>query len=304
MRLLARFSDESWQSSASSTPRCAAPLAPSSLHLRSRTRRVLFSIRKDTSCRTPSSRIISFPKYISLRLVFTRSMRPRCTVCSSCSVLRRGFSMLHTFSFGTPDSRDVEMATRALMSISASATLSSKRLGLDVISSTTAKPPARPRGFRERSSRLSTMQCLRAWHKTLQPCGPIEFAWSARLSKREALGHSSSWASRSAPTSVMRLFERSSRTKNRCAGMLNTCAKTAMSASPSREVKVVGWQPGASMENVSGPASSDSRIERTTRWFALQSAASAARRYTEARLSSLACASRGAGSAGAPPKAA
>mmetsp|Transcript_65125 Transcript_65125/g.146904 ORF Transcript_65125/g.146904 Transcript_65125/m.146904 type:complete len:204 (+) Transcript_65125:679-1290(+) len=201
-------------------------------------------------------------------------MRPRCTVWSSCKVPMRGFSRLQTRSLGPPVSRAADTATSTSMSSSASARESSRRLWLDRSSSTAARPPARPRGFLDRSSLASAGQCRAAWHTAAQPRGPISFACSERKSRLVALGPSSPAASRSAPTSV-RLFLERSRCARNGSGSAKTSEKMSMSWSPRREVKVVSWQPGAWTQKVEWPASADSSSERMTRWFTWRPAASA-----------------------------
>mmetsp|Transcript_71329 Transcript_71329/g.212757 ORF Transcript_71329/g.212757 Transcript_71329/m.212757 type:complete len:361 (+) Transcript_71329:139-1221(+) len=264
MRLPERSSSESWQSSLRSVPRCLAPSAPSSLHLRSRTRRVLFSMRKETSCRTPSSRILCLPRRISTRWVSTRSIRPRCTVCSSCSVPIRGFPRSQTHNRAPPTCSAAATATSTSMSSSASAMRSSCRGTLTLISSTTARPPALPSGFRERSRCCRRGQGCSARHTAVQPSGPMEFAQRDRLCNCSAWGPSRPSASCLAPSSVRRPRERSKRVRS---GALapKACMNTAMSGSPSREVNVVAWHPGASTKKLSVPISADSSRDRTTR---------------------------------------
>mmetsp|Transcript_2443 Transcript_2443/g.6568 ORF Transcript_2443/g.6568 Transcript_2443/m.6568 type:complete len:264 (+) Transcript_2443:428-1219(+) len=263
MRLPERFSSESWQSSRRSVPKCRAPSAPSSLQRRSRTRRVLFSTRKETSCLTPSSRIRCFPKRISLRCALTRSIRPRCTVCSSCRVWMRGFSRSQSRS-RAPASSAAATATSTSTSSSASATSSSSRPVAARRSSTTARPPARPSGFCERSRRRSAGQRGSTRQSAWQPGGPMEFARSERLSSRSARGPSSPSASTAAPASVTRLQRRSRRVSSGKQPP-RTFAKTLMSASPSRELNVSAWDPGASRKRLPELDSEDSRSERITR---------------------------------------
>mmetsp|Transcript_43420 Transcript_43420/g.138176 ORF Transcript_43420/g.138176 Transcript_43420/m.138176 type:complete len:388 (+) Transcript_43420:86-1249(+) len=250
MRLPERLSTVSWQSSLRSVPRCRAPSAPSSLHRRSRTLRVLFSMRKETSCLTPSSRIRCLPSRSSLRCVFTRSMRPRCTVCSSCRLLRRGFSMSQSLSLAAPSNIAAARATKTLMSSSASARKSSWRLVFARRSSTTARPPPRPTGFCERSSRRSVGQDVTARQSASQPSAPMELPRSVRLLKPGARPRSV--ARLLAPASPRRFCVRSTSSR-KGAESCRTSQRTARSSSRMRQLKVRSSQPGALMPNFSEP---------------------------------------------------
>mmetsp|Transcript_130758 Transcript_130758/g.364400 ORF Transcript_130758/g.364400 Transcript_130758/m.364400 type:complete len:201 (-) Transcript_130758:195-797(-) len=190
----------------------------------------------------------------------------------------RGFSRSQSCRRVPPARSAAATATSTSMSCSASARWSSKRHGAAFSRPTTARPPARPSGLQETSNRCKLGQCCSAWHSSAQPRGPIELARSEMLSNRSAFGPRNPPASPSAPASVSRLFERSKRTKNG-RGPSNTFLNTPISASPSREAKVLGWLPGASMKNVPDPASQDSNNDCITRWLTLQPADSAALLY-------------------------
>mmetsp|Transcript_3838 Transcript_3838/g.11527 ORF Transcript_3838/g.11527 Transcript_3838/m.11527 type:complete len:348 (-) Transcript_3838:189-1232(-) len=261
--LLDTSSADSWQSCSSKIAKCLAPSDLNSLHLRSNLRKVLFSMRKDTSCRTPSSRILIFPRLNSVRFALTRNIRPKWTVCSSCNVWMRGFSMLQTCScMSVPSSASATPIT-ASMSASQSCSRSCKRFGELRRKLTTHMPPSRPRGLNAKSSSRSSGHALRASHTAAHPFGPIEFDLNDNDVSRVAL-LSNVLASVCAPASVSKLHDKSRRDKQ-LATACKAAPSTGMSSSSSRELKASLCEPGASMSKVSFPASTDACSDIVTR---------------------------------------